>query len=81
MKAATLIAILTVAAPAFAAEPTTLIGNVTKVRDGDTIEVGEIPICQNDGKAAMIRDMDHEYRAAVAGRVPRHRRRGDGAEE
>jgi micrococcal nuclease len=39
-----LIAPLLMALPALAAEPTVLDGQVTKVRDGDTIEVGKIPI-------------------------------------
>jgi micrococcal nuclease len=41
--AATLIATLC-ATVAFAAEPSTLAGTVTHVRDGDTIEVSEVPI-------------------------------------
>jgi endonuclease YncB( thermonuclease family) len=35
------------------ADPTTLTGTVTKVRDGDTIEVGKIPIRLNGVRTAV----------------------------
>ncbi len=38
------------------AEPTTLTGDVTKVRDGDTIEVGEIPIRLNGVSAPELKE-------------------------
>jgi hypothetical protein len=38
------------------AEPTTLTGTVTKVRDGDTIEVGRIPIRLNGVSAPEMRE-------------------------
>jgi micrococcal nuclease len=44
MRASALIITLTLVAPSAIAESTVLTGNVTKVRDGDTIEVGNIPI-------------------------------------
>ena len=40
-------ALLIISAIAVAAEPTILTGTVTHVRDGDTIEVGKIPIRLN----------------------------------
>ena len=41
---------------AFAAEPTVLTGTVTHVRDGDTIEVGKIPIRLNGVSAPELRE-------------------------
>lgn len=38
------------------AEPTVLTGNVTMVRDGDTIEVGKIPIRLNGVSAPEMRE-------------------------
>jgi len=38
------------------AEPTTLTGTITKVRDGDTIEVGKIPIRLNGVSAPEMRE-------------------------
>jgi micrococcal nuclease len=39
-----------------AAEPTTLTGEVNKVRDGDTIEVGKIPIRLNGVSAPELKE-------------------------
>ena len=39
-----------------AAEPTTLIGTVTHIRDGDTIEVSEIPIRLNGVSAPELNE-------------------------
>jgi micrococcal nuclease len=47
--------IASLATPA-AAEPTILTGTVTKVRDGDTIEVGKIPIRLNGVSAPELRE-------------------------
>ena len=41
---------------AVAAEPTTLIGTVTHIRDGDTIEVSEIPIRLNGVSAPELNE-------------------------
>ena len=41
---------------AVAAEPTTLIGTVTHIRDGDTIEVSEIPIRLNGVSALELNE-------------------------
>ena len=41
--------------PGIAAEPTILTGIVTQVRDGDTIEVGEIPIRLNGVSAPELK--------------------------
>jgi len=38
------------------ADPTTLTGTVTKVRDGDTIEVGKVPIRLNGVSAPEMRE-------------------------
>lgn len=46
---------LACASPAIA-EPTTLTGTVTKVRDGDTIEVGKIPIRLNGVSAPEMNE-------------------------
>ena len=52
-----LVALSILAAPIFAnAEPTVLTGNVTKVRDGDTIEVGKIPIRLNGVSAPELKE-------------------------
>ncbi len=56
MRAAALIAILAATVPAIAAEPTVLTGEVTKVRDGDTIEVGRIPIRLNGVSAPEMKE-------------------------
>ena len=42
--------------PAIAAEPTILTGAVTHVRDGDTIEVGKIPIRLNGVSAPELKE-------------------------
>ena len=42
--------------PGKAAEPTILTGTVTHVRDGDTIEVGKIPIRLNDVSAPELKE-------------------------
>lgn len=47
MRVVALSIILVLATFTVAAEPTILTGTVTKVRDGDTIEVGNIPIRLN----------------------------------
>ncbi len=47
--------IFTLAAPAVA-EPTILTGAVTKVRDGDTIEVGKVPIRLNGVSAPELNE-------------------------
>ena len=49
------LSIILVAAPALA-EPTILNGMVTKVRDGDTIEVGRIPIRLNGVSAPEMNE-------------------------
>ena len=41
---------------AVAAEPTTLIGTVTHIRDGDTIEVSEIPLRLNGVSAPELNE-------------------------
>ena len=38
------------------ADPTTLTGTVTKVRDGDTIEVGRVPIRLNGVSAPELKE-------------------------
>ena len=43
-------------AMAFADEPTILTGTVTHVRDGDTIEVGKIPIRLNGVSAPELKE-------------------------
>jgi micrococcal nuclease len=43
-------------APGIAAEPTILTGTVTHVRDGDTIEVGKIPIRLNGVSAPELKE-------------------------
>ncbi len=56
MKLLRLICLVLFAAfPAFA-DPTTLTGTVTKVRDGDTIEVGKVPIRLKGVSAPEMRD-------------------------
>ena len=44
------------ATAASAADPTTLTGTVTHVRDGDTIEVGKIPIRLNGVSAPELKE-------------------------
>jgi micrococcal nuclease len=57
MKTAMTIAfIVSLASPAVADEPTILTGTVTKVRDGDTIEVGSIPIRLNGVSAPELKE-------------------------
>ncbi len=56
MRAVSLIALLVAVVPVMAAEPTTLTGKVTKVRDGDTIEVGPIPIRLNGVSAPELKE-------------------------
>lgn len=56
MRATALVAIITFASPAVAAVPTVLTGNVTKVRDGDTIEVGKVPIRLNGVSAPEMKE-------------------------
>jgi micrococcal nuclease len=51
-----LAAMLLIAPPALA-DPTILTGDVTKVRDGDTIEVGKIPIRLNGVSAPEMREL------------------------
>jgi micrococcal nuclease len=43
--------------PGIAAEPTILTGTVTHVRDGDTIEVGKIPIRLNGVSAPELKEL------------------------
>jgi len=50
-----LAALLLIATPALA-DPTVLTGHVTKVRDGDTIEVGKIPIRLNGVSAPEMKE-------------------------
>ena len=50
------LAIILLASSAFAA-PTTLTGTVSKVRDGDTIEVGKIPIRLNGVSAPELKEL------------------------
>lgn len=50
-----IIFLASLAAPA-AADPTILIGIVTKVRDGDTIEVGKVPIRLNGVSAPELKE-------------------------
>jgi len=50
------LALLTIPATAVADEPTVLIGTVTHVRDGDTIEVGKIPIRLNGVSAPELKE-------------------------
>ncbi len=55
--ATALIALVASNAPTIAsANPTLLTGNVTKVRDGDTIEVGKIPIRLNGVSAPELQE-------------------------
>jgi len=56
MRAATLIVILLLVSPAYAADLTFLEGTVTKIRDGDTIEVGRIPIRLNGVSAPELNE-------------------------
>jgi micrococcal nuclease len=49
-------ALLIISAIAVAAEPTILTGTVTHVRDGDTIEVGKIPIRLNGVSAPELKE-------------------------
>jgi micrococcal nuclease len=57
MRINVIIAILVVLhSPCFAAERTTLTGKVTHVRDGDTIEVGKIPIRLNGVSAPELKE-------------------------
>jgi len=49
---------LAITTRAIAADPTTLTGTVTHVRDGDTIEVGRIPIRLNGVSAP---ELDERY--------------------
>lgn len=53
---AALTIMLALTAPAVAAEPTVLTGAVTKVRDGDTIEVDKIPIRLNGVSAPELKE-------------------------
>ncbi len=50
------ILLFALATPVLAAEPTVLTGTVTKVRDGDTIEVGKVPIRLNGVSAPELRE-------------------------
>ena len=45
-----------ISSSAVAAEPTVLTGTVTHVRDGDTIEVGKIPIRLNGVSAPELKE-------------------------
>jgi len=55
--ATVLISLVVSNAPTIAfADPTILTGNVTKVRDGDTIEVGKIPIRLNGVSAPELKE-------------------------
>ena len=55
--ATALIALVASNAPTIAsANPTLLTGNVTKVRDGDTVEVGKIPIRLNGVSAPELQE-------------------------
>ena len=58
MNAALTIALIAslAATAASAADPTTLTGTVTHVRDGDTIEVGKIPIRLNGVSAPELKE-------------------------
>ena len=49
--------VIVLSQPAQAAEPTILTGPVTHVRDGDTIEVGMIPIRPNYGSAPELKEL------------------------
>ena len=56
--ATALIALVASNAPTIAsADPTLLTGNVTKVRDGDTVEVGKIPIRLNGVSAPELQEL------------------------
>lgn len=55
LRVAVLVALVLVTTPALA-DPTILTGGVTKVRDGDTIEVGKIPIRLNGVSAPEINE-------------------------
>jgi micrococcal nuclease len=48
--------IVAISSPALADEPTVLTGTVTHVRDGDTIEVGKIPIRLNGVSAPELKE-------------------------
>jgi|MEHZ01.5.fsa_nt_MEHZ011543583.1_2 micrococcal nuclease len=52
----TFLAVTLLIAPSAMADPTILTGDVTKVRDGDTIEVGKIPIRLNGVSAPEMRE-------------------------
>ena len=58
MKHLTIIVALlgVLATPSIAAEPTVLTGTVTHVRDGDTIEVGKVPIRLNGVSAPELNE-------------------------
>ena len=51
-----IVSLALVSFPAYAAEPTVFDGIVTKVRDGDTIEVGKIPIRLNGVSAPEMNE-------------------------
>jgi len=53
---ATLAFVCMAVSPAIAGDPTTLTGTVTHVRDGDTIEVGKIPIRLNGVSAPELKE-------------------------
>ena len=55
-SALAIILLASLAAPLAAAEPTILSGTVTKVRDGDTIEIGKIPIRLNGVSAPELKE-------------------------
>ena len=55
LRVAVLVALVLVTTPALA-DPTILTGGVTKVRDGDTIEVGKIPIRLNGVSAPEMKE-------------------------
>jgi len=56
MKTSTTIMLMALAFPVVAGEQSVLTGLVTKVRDGDTVEVGRIPIRLNGVSAPEMKE-------------------------